>query len=64
MLHGVLRRVLPNPSDAAVNLIVSRWGVIMTTTSIMSLKKTLKNGFRSVKEHLRLVHKPIFETTR
>ena len=38
MLYEAPKRVLPNPSDAPVILVISNWRVTITTTIILSLK--------------------------
>ena len=38
MLYEALRRVLPNPSDAAVISTISKWRTTITTTSIINLE--------------------------
>ena len=65
LLHEALRRVLSNLIYVAVILVISRWRIILTTTSIRSLKK--KHGkvdaavFKNVCNWSKRMHQPIFE---
>ena len=45
VLYGALTRVLPNPSDAPVVLVISRWPITLTTKFI---EKSLKKNYREV----------------
>ena len=69
ILYGALRRVLPNPSDALVILVISKWRITITTTFIISLKNN-KHGeidslmFKDICNWSKCVHDPIFELAR
>ena len=69
MLYEASRRALPNPRDAPVILVISKWRITITTTSILSLKKK-KGGevdsamFMNICNWSKYIHVPIFEIAR
>ena len=68
MLYEALRRVLPNPTEAPVSLLISMCLITMTIRSIMSLgmRKTEINStmFRNISYWSKIIHKAIPEVLR
>ena len=68
MLYEALRRVLPNPSDAPLLLVFSKWRNTMATQSIISLqKKHREEGsakFKNICDWYKCIHKLIMEVAR
>ena len=68
ILYEALRTVSPNPSDAPVILVIPKWRITITTTSIISLKNKKREVdstvFKNIGDRSKCIHQPIFKAAR